>query len=791
MDAERQRIQDDLRGRIQGDVHCDSIHTQIYSLDASIYSIPPIAVVRPRHVGDVVTCLHYAEECGLPIHPRGAGSGVSGGCLGAGIVLDFSRYMRRTLDMDDRSCRVQSGITLAQLDRQLQRIGRRFGPDPANRSVSTLGGTLAVNGSGSHWPRYGAPHGCVERLQVVLASGEILDLAEPGVATEPGDSPAALRVAELASGVEAIARDEAALVEASRPLSVVNSSGYDLFGATRDGRVDLTRLLVGSEGTLGIITEATLRTFARPKHEGVVLLFFDRLEKAARAALELRGYDVAACDLMDRRLLRLARESDRRYDALLPESAEAMLLVELDGEDSLDVRERLKQLAHIVCRRKRLAMDSRTALDVSDVQLFWRIAQHVVPTLYRISESVRAVPFVEDMAVPPDRLPEFLLSVQNVLKRHQITASIFAHATHGQLHVRPFINLNAPEEVGRLHHLARDLYREVADVRGTLSGEHGDGLCRSWHLREQSPAYYKVLLRIKQLFDPKGILNPGKVASDVPASPMAHLRKSSQQLRDEGKWGDATSGFHPETSPGPQVVLAPLELKWNHEELFNIVATCNGCGRCRTTAWDERMCPIFRILPAEEASPRAKATLLRGMFDGTISQPQLGSDELRAVSDLCVNCQQCRQECPAGVDIPKLVLECKAQHVARNGLDFTDYWLGRIDDVARWLAPLRGLANRVLRDRRARWWIERMLGIARQRKLPRLETSSFLQRAHRRQLTKHSKSTGEKVLYFTDVYANWFDVQLAEATVTVLHHNGVSVYVPPKQVQSGMAFIAA
>ncbi len=787
MDVDRLRIQEDLRGRIAGDVYGDPVHIQLCSVDASIYSIVPLAVVRPRGLSDVVACVQYAAENQIPVHPRGAATGLTGGCLGPGLVIDFSRYMRRTLEITGDQARVQPGAVLSQLNRQLATRGRKFGPDPATLDISTLGGTLAVNGSGSHWPRFGAARDCVEQLQVVLADGSVVEFRRPGVAgstSEPADRTT--RAEDLSAQVARLIGRHAPLIEVTRPLTLVNSSGYELSGLITEGAVDLTRLMVGSEGTLGLITEATIRTHPCPAHVGVVLLFFDRMEKAARAALELRGLGVAACDLLDRRLLRLARESDVRYDVLIPDEAEAMLLVEQDGDSMADVRDRLRHVANLMCRRKKTAFDARMALNVSDVHLYWQLALHVVPTLYRISETIRPVPFVEDIAVPPDSLPTFLVTAQNVLKRHQITASLFAHANHGQIHLRPFLDLDSTDDVARLHHVARDLYREVADVRGTISGEHGDGLSRSWYLREQSPAYYKVLQEVKQIFDPDRLFNPGKVADEVPASPTAHIRRTRPQLVEQGVLRqDETQ------PPGTLESSVGLEFSWSHQELFQIVSSCNGCGRCRTTDQDQRMCPIFRILPAEEASPRAKATLLRGLFEGTIDGATLAGDELRSVSDLCVNCQQCRNECPAGVDIPRLVLECKAQNAAVNGLGFTEWWLGNLDLLASRLAPFRTLVNLALRNRRCRWLLERTFGLARWRKLPRFEAVSFQHRAARRQLTKHTRSSGLKVVYFTDIYANWFDVQLADAAVAVLHHNGVSVFVPPRQVQCGMALLAS
>ena len=298
-----------------------------------------------------------------------------------------------------------------------------------------------------------------------------------------------------------------------------------------DSTVDLARTIVGSEGTFALITEATVRTTALPRQVGVVLLLFDRLEHAAHAALEVPALGAAACDLMDRRLLRLACESDVRYDLLLPEQTEALLLVEVQGDHPHQVRDQLAQIVHVVQRRKQLAFDARLAVEPDDVELFWRLVERVVPTLYRLKGSTRPLPFVEDIAVPPPELPGFLVRLQNVMKKHQVTSSVFGHVGHGQLHIRPFLDLADPDHVRRMQHLARDLYAEVIEVGGTISGSHGDGLSRTWFLREQFGPLYAVFEQLKAIFDPLRILNPGKIIDQSgqsltqnlrPVSPVAH-----------------------------------------------------------------------------------------------------------------------------------------------------------------------------------------------------------------------------------------------------------------------------
>jgi FAD/FMN-containing dehydrogenase/Fe-S oxidoreductase len=795
LDQERQRIQDDLRGLISGEVRCDDIFVQMYSSDASIYELRPLGVVRPRNTADVVAVVNYARENGHTIHPRGAGTGLVGGCLGRGIIVDLSRYMRRVLDIDGDLVRVQPGVVLAQLNQQLRSYQRHYGVDPLNAEVTTMGSVLAIDAKGSRWPRYGTPRRHVRHMKVVLASGDEVELHRnhPVDAKPPGDSP----VARITQGVVQIIRNHADEIKSNVPLAIVNSAGYRLHDVLNDHSIDLASIMVGSEGTLGIITEATLETHALPAHAGVLLLFFDRVEKAARAALEIRTSDVVACDLMDRRLLSLARESDVRYDVLLPKAAEAMLLVECEDEDASRLGQRLGDLAHQITSHKKLAFDSRTAIDSADYDVYWSLAKRVVPMLYRLKGTQRAVPFVEDVAVPPDVLPQFLVTAQNVLKRHQVTASFFVHAAHGQVQLRPFIDVGDPDDIWRLHQLASDLYEEVISIGGTISAQHGDGLSRSWFLRQLSGTIFPVYREIKSVFDPGSVLNPSKIADSHLHRPTQNIRASVlSQDEPPGVVESNVPGTVPNESVGAKTAnkdpLPSIELLLNWDEvddIHNVVRACNGCGDCRTQSQMMRMCPIFRFAPTEEASPRAKANLMRGLLTGQLSSDELVSDELKAVADLCVHCYQCREECPAGVNIPKLMVECKAQYVASNGLRFADWLLTRIDIIAAWAIKAHWLSNFAIRNRRTRWLVEKTIGIAQGRKLPTFAPRSFMSQAARMRLNRPSRSAGPKVLFFTDIYANWFDVQLAECMVSVFQHNGISIYVHPRQKQSGMSLV--
>lgn len=786
-DTESDRIRDDLRGLVSGDVRSDPVYRQLYATDASIYEIKPLAIVRPRSLADVVATVKYAAEHKVPIHARGAGTGLAGESLGGGIVVDFSRYMRRILRNDEDSVTLQPGVVHAHLNERLREHDRQFGPDPAMSSVTTIGGVVAIDGGGSHWLKYGSARRHVKQLQLVLADGQVIEAGREPLSGPQFDPNS--RKGRLVDELSRLLATHQDLIRERQPQTVVNHAGYQLGDVLSEGHLDLAKLVSGSEGTLALITEITLATQPLPRHRGVALLMFDRLESAAKAVLEILPFGPSACDLMDRRHISLARENARHFDELIPPEAEAVLLVEQEGDTVVSVRDRLAQVVDRVRRRKRLAFHAIQAQDRGEVELFWRLSRKVVPTLYRMKGSTRPLPFIEDLAVPPRRLADFLVSMQNVLKQHQVTASLFAHAGHGQLHLRPFLDLGNPDDVTRMARLAEDLYRETIEIGGSISGEHADGLSRTPFLRQQYGPLVDVFGEVKQIFDPQNIFNPNKIVSDQADLLTSNLRALKTSISTElvGVPLPAPPANGASEPPAP----VRLQLNWGVEELSQTAKSCNGCGACRSQMREVRMCPIFRFAPAEESSPRAKANLMRGILTGQLDPAMLSADEFKQVADLCVNCHMCRLECPASVDIPKLMMEGRGAYVRINGLGTTDWLLSRIDMLSAAASRFRRISNWALQNRTARWLMEKGLGIAQGRKLPRLAPKSFMRIAAKRRLTRPTRRSGRKVLYFVDTYANYHDPQLAEAFVEILEHNGVAVYVHPEQLSSTMPMIAA
>ncbi len=807
----RRRLIEDLSDAVEGELRIDPAAIAIYSTDASLYEVEPLAVAFPKSTRDVEVLAEWSADQHVPLIARGSGTGLAGGAIGRGIVIDFSRHMNGLLRIDDDTVRVQPGMTRDQLNRKLRDRGRYFAPDPSNSVVTTVGGMLGVDAAGSHAVRVGSARDHVQSIECVLSGGQRLELgrerieksfliAQPTariVDHSADDLPgsrflppvrnetlklsaltAATRRADLLERLDAILQEHESSIIQFQPPLLRNSAGYMLRGVRQDKVLDLPRLLVGSEGTLALFTEATLYTMPLPRHRAAALLMFGTLDQAIHAMQLLLPLEPSACDLLDRRLLSLGRGADIRYrDMILPE-AEGGLIVEFPGSSEREVRQRLADSrrlldAHDVSYRMTLEADT-----YEDLELIWSLPGQVVSLLATLKGASRPLPFVEDIAVPPGRLTEFMLLAQKTFQKHEVTATLYAHAASGQLHFRPILAAPHPGEGTRLETIARDLYRHVMAVGGTISGEHGDGYSRTAFLRTQYGPLYRAFQQVKDVFDPEHLMNPDKIISNDAQLTVRHLRRNRQEI-SEG------------TVITEPVQLPLVQLNWSAQDALETAVRCNGCGTCRIESDVLRMCPFVESDSPEEVTPRAKANVVRRALTDPASADLLAHESIRAVLDSCFNCKQCQLDCPSGVDVPHLVMEARAQHVAANGLSKTSWLLSRVHTYARLGSRFSLLTNWLLRNRLFRRLLQRTMGLAAERRLPRYAGTSFL-KSVRVSSEDNSGAPGSNrptVVYFVDYFANHHDPELAEAFVRVLEHNGFRVFIPRNQTVSGMAMV--
>ncbi|MBM4057858.1 MAG: FAD-binding oxidoreductase, partial [Planctomycetes bacterium] len=466
---------------------------------------------------------------------------------------------------------------------------------------------------------------------------------------------------------------------------------------------------------------------------------------------------------------------------LIPPVAEAGLLVEFTAEEPSDCNAGLEQAIASMQRGRRGCLEIHRAEDGHDAALFWDLSRNVVSTLHGVRAAMRPVPFLEDIVVPTPVLPDFLGRLQAVLNRCHATAMIFGHAGHGEVHVRPHADPRAAGERARLETLAEAVYAEVAAVGGSIGAELGLGLSRTRFFAGLFPDLVDLCGRVKRLFDPQGILNPGRI---VPAGPPPAFRGPFAATVPP----PAVTPAEPRTGD-IDPVLVPLTT-WSGGRLAAEIDACNGCGGCRSIEPAGRMCPRYRENPAEEASPRAKADVMAALLAGRLDAKAISGEAVRTVADTCFNCHRCRSECAAGVDIPAVVMELKAAHYAANATRLAPWLLSRVDALSAVAGRFRPLANWALANPQARWIMEKTLGIARGRKLPPVSGTALMRWAARRGLTRPSRRSGPRVLYFLDTYARRHDPLLAQAFVSVLERHGIGVFIDPRQTSSGMPLVS-
>ncbi len=746
---EREVIFRDIGKLIEGDVLFDELSRAMYSSGASIYRIRPLGIVQPKHQMDVMRVLQYASQRGVPIIARGGGTSRAGNELGEGIILDFSKYMNSILECDpeEKWVRVQPGLILSSLNKFL-RVRKLFFPiDPSTKDYCTLGGMIANNSSGPHAVKYGATRDYVLSLKVVLSTGEVIST---GPVPLKGEKAQELRSLETLEGeiyrvIPDLLRRYRGPMEEERPFAVKNSSGYDLWRLEDSGFLNLTSLFVGSEGTLGIITEAKLGLIPLPRGTLSGLVYFDDLDNVGRATERILELSPSMVEIMERQILDLARERRKEMRPYLPRGVEAILYVEFQGENDEQLRQMFAEVQRKIIQEERLAIDLKIARDKADMAMFEKVRSVSGPILNKIKGPKKPLAFIEDAAVHPSNLSQYIKGLRELFERYEVDASIYGHAGDGNPHIMVFLDLRRKNEVEKMVALTEACYDLVLTLKGTISGEHGDGRLRTYYLKKQYPQLYRAISEIKDLFDPKNILNPGCIVGGEANTLDQHL-----------KYGVDDHIPHTGTI---------FDGDWMRGEIEN----CSGCGKCRS------YCPIAQEIREEWAMGRAKATILREFVSGSLDPKILDSPEFKELMDSCVNCKRCLTDCPSEVDIPWLALSGRRNYIERHGEPLRNRLLANTRLLCKMgsaLAPLANMANSL---GPVRQWLEKTVGLDQRRSLP-----AFRRRTLRKILKDRPRPKGDKrVVYFLSCYSNFNEPEGdGMATLEVLEHNGFDVLVP-------------
>jgi len=751
------RPEQDMALLIKGEVFTDMLHRAAYSSDASIYQIVPSCVVYPRDAEDIAAVVKYAKARQIPVSARGAGSGVAGESLCSGIMLDVTRYMNRIFGQEDEGRLVicEPGVVLDELNSYLAGFGRKIGPDPSTANRAVIGGCVANNATGAHSLQFGYMGDFVERIEAVLADGSIVELIN-----NVGEASQNETLNRIASACVTLLKDKQQIISKAIPATKRNRAGYNIAQIYHDGNIDLARLMAGSEGTLAIFTKITLRTVPLPNAKGLLQLEFDSLGKMAKAVPIIVSTGASACELMDNRLIAMAIEHLPEYRDVLPANAKAALLVEHVGDTPEEVQAKIKKTDLAVSS---LTSNLTIVVDEQAQKRLWKARKDAVPLLDGRKGRQRPVPFIEDVSVENDKLAEYVAGLQKIGKKFDIEMSFYGHAGDGELHIRPYLDLGEQADVEKMTKIADEVFSLCWSLGGSISGEHAVGLVRAAFLRRQyGDAFYDLLCKIKKIFDPDGLLNPGKIISDD-ATVMTKNLKAQHQISPTRSFEESGVIF-------------------TRDEISLELEQCNGCGVCRSREKQFRMCPVFRAAGEELATTRAKMNVLRFWATGQMEEADFDSPEFRKFLDLCVNCKACSIECPSGVDVSKIMAAARAEYVRRKGLRFTERLLAKnryLSLVGSIFAPI---SNFVMRLGITRAILEKAIGLDRRRKIPKFAFGPFLAEGNAYlQTCWPSEFPIDKVAYFVDSYVNYNDHELGFAVIDVLRHNDVEVILPEQR----------
>ncbi len=821
MDSQRERIQDDLRGVIEGTVDCDNSTTLLYSTDGSIHQLRPLGVVCPRHWRDVVQVINYAKENELSVHPRGAGSFLAGESLGKGLILDFSRFMRRVIGIQENIVRVQPGVVLERLNDGLRPFGLTFGSDGGNALASTIGGQVGVNSAGGSWLKYGAPSRRLVGIKAVLADGNLVYFSKDCAQNAPTGSP----LFELTQRLKKVYEKHAALIDATPEKSSIHHAGYNLT-ALRNGNINYLQLLAGSEGTLAAFTELELSLQPVPEYKTAILFFSDSIRNAAKAAKEAIHLNIDSCDLMDRRHLHLVAETDARIDLLIPPEAEAALLIFCSADSKVDIHTRLRTLNERLCLDNSFAFAECYSYDEHELEIYNRIRNIIQPTPNE-TRLVEPVSYVDDVTVDPHRLEEFLAELLVLMQSKGVSSSIYCHVPQGQMCLHPLLNLHEPSDREKLLSFATKYYELAWKYGGYLGREHGSGISRQYYLRQQSSEYYEVYRDIKLAFDPDFLFQPGKIIAPDATEPQLNLRldllKSTEEIlkvrkepakpaygaKPSNEADKSDKSERPEdnsenqnasksvtsvqiTNSEPEKLedLTVLQMDWRQDLALKDSFTCVNCGSCRNLDSKHRACPLFRQQLREPASPRGKANLIRALTLRQLDLTEILSDEVKEILDSCLNCRSCQYECSRHAPVPQMVLQARSAYVSAMGLGFSDRLIAQFDKLSRLAIAFRPLASAMLKSRLGRLILEKTLGIASGRKAPPIPSRSFLDEYSQFDIKYKDyspDSDSKRVFFFVSAFANYHDTALAEAVMKVLQYNGIDVVCSVEQKPSGLS----
>jgi FAD/FMN-containing dehydrogenase/Fe-S oxidoreductase len=754
----------ELRKHFRGEIRDDLASRILYSTDASIYQIEPLGVAIPKTQEDLQAAMELAAKYAIPILPRGAGTSLAGQAIGDALIVDCSRWLDSILEVNPENhyAVVEPGVVLSNLNKAAAKYGLQYGPDPASAERATMGGVIANNATGAHSLTYGMTADHLISADVIMADGSLGMLGERSTLDNP-------QVSSLYSSALQIREKYADIITKQWPTTWRNSAGYRLnyllpwssskpsqwdgeYPAIDPSHINLAPLLAGSEGTLAVIRRAKVNLVRKPRNTILAVLSYQSNADACDDVPRLLMHHPSAVELVPQMILRLARgipEYARQMGWVVGDPA-ALLVVEFSGDEPSLLKDSARNIGEVLT----------IAESKEDQARVWNIRKVGLGLLDSRPQSLRPVAFIEDCAIPVQRLGEFVREVEKILSSHGAAGGIYAHASAGCLHIRPILDLKTARGVADLRAISETVLALTLRLGGAMSSEHGDGLARSEHLE---PTYGIELMdamrTLKQAADPKNILNPGKIID-------------AQKMDVNLRYG-----------PDYQTRVWDTNLSFERNGgLALAIEQCNGQGVCRKDTGV--MCPSYQATREEMHSTRGRANLLRALIsqpwtlDNT--QPIHYSPEHKkrveataAALDLCLACKGCKAECPSGVDMAKLKFAFQAEYYKTHRRQLRDYVFGYFHVAAGLAASIAPISNGLMEIPLIKNLAAKVLGITTQRPFPKFTHATGRSRLQR------ELQNGKKVVFLSDPFARYMEPETEQAALEVLTRCGFNVQVLP------------
>lgn len=740
-----------LKQEIEGEVREDRTTKRVYSVDASIFEVEPLCVVTPKGKEDVVRTVQLAKEYEVPVTPRGAATGITGGCLGTGVVIDCSKYMDRILkvDIERGIASSEPGVVQDRLNEVLAKFGKRLGPDTSTGNRATLGGMLANNAAGARSLKYGRMVDAVVEVEIVLEDGEVVRFGEISAIEYERKKLESGAVGRIYRGVSQILAEYGDEIEKKFPRIPRRVSGYNLDALLVRNKLNLSQLIAGSEGTLGIVTELTTKIASAPQETGLLVMLVDDMLAGMEALPELLELNPISLEVMDHHLIAMGKQSKSVKNKLgwLQGNPQAVFTIELEEGTLAELEERLAKAASTL-KKKKIGYGHSLLIDPDLKSHIWQVRKAGLGLLMSKRSFSRAIAFIEDISVPPEKLAGFLREYLTYMQGIGKDSGIYGHAGSGCMHIRPYMDVRDKKELELMKEIMRNISFLLKKYGGALSGEHGDGLVRSWLNEEMfGEKIYRAFLHLKRSFDPKNLMNSGKIV--FPASFDENRRMDDKR----------------------EVREIETFLDFSREGGFSLAADmCNGNAECRKL--EGVMCPSFQASHEEFHTTRARAQVLRSIITGREPLEAFTGEGLKAVLDLCIECKGCKRECPSEVDMAKMKAEFLYHYQEKHGYKFRDRVFANTGKINRAAQLFAKGANIIARSSFAKY-LQSSFGIAPERLLPLVSEFRFTEWARK----NPSKRGDQKVVLFVDTFTEFNEPRIGIAAQKLLEKLGFQVII--------------